>query len=210
MAEKKEKKSFSETRVYPIIFMIIVALFFGSILAVFYHSTTERIQEQRELRLRSAILALFDLPLDDIQESYERYIIEQETAQLFYYIAQADTLTLGYCFPISGTGLWGGISALLAVNNDFNEIIAFHILDQNETPGLGGRITEESFQNQFADKEFIIENRIIEFRLVSENEPTERREVNQITGATASSQAVVSMIYRNLRQISQLLEISYE
>lgn len=203
----KEKQAFTETRIYPVIFMLIVALFFGTLLAVFYHSTTDRIREHRELRLKSAVLSVFDLPLEDVQESYERYITELETPELFYYVAQDDTLTLGYCFPIAGNGLWGGISALLAVNTDFTEIIAFQILDQNETPGLGGRISEEGFQNQFRGKAFMVDNEIVEFRLNPEDDPAGEIEVNQITGATSSSQAVVSMIFRNLQKINDIIEV---
>ena len=210
MPEKQEKQAFSETRIYPIFFMLIVAIFFGTILAVFYHSTTERIREHQELRLKSAILALFELPMEDIQESYDQHIKEEETAHLLYYTAHVDNLDLGYCFLISGNGLWGGISALLAVNTDFTKILGLHILAQNETPGLGGRIGEESFQNQFTGKSFVLDDEIIEFRLVPENEPTANREINQITGATSSSQAVVSMIYRNLQRIRRLMEVDDE
>ncbi len=49
----------------------------------------------------------------------------------------------------SGMGLWDRISGVIAVNSDVSEIIGLSILEQKETPGLGGRISEEEFQEQF-------------------------------------------------------------
>ncbi len=186
--------------------MIIVALFFGSLLAVFYHSTSERISEQRRLRLQKAVLSVFELPEDNVEEDYERYISEHEFEGMQYYIARDDTLTLGYCFAVSGSGLWGTITALLAVNEEFEQILALHILDQNETPGLGGRISEESFLEQFAGQGFIEDDRVVEFSLVPEDETAGRHEINQITGATSSSRAVVSIVYDNLQKIRNIPE----
>lgn len=204
---EKEKRVFSETRAYPIIFMLLVALFFGTLLASFYHSTKERIEENRVLRFKEAVLSVFGLPTDDIELSYQEYITEHSIDELVYYIAQDDTLKLGYCFPVRGNGLWGSISALLAVDNEFAAILAFRILEQNETPGLGGRITEEAFQSQFSGKGFFDGEKIVEYRLIPEDETAGKYEINQITGATSSSQAVVSMIFRNFQTIMNTLEV---
>ncbi len=206
----KEKIDFSETRIYPVVFMIIVALFFGTILALFYHSTSERIKEFQELRLQEAILSLFDLPLENVQASYDQYIVERTRDGLTYYVAIDDTLTLGYCFPAEGSGLWGTISGLLGVDNDFEHILAFYILDQNETPGLGGRITEPAFLKQFSGKEFRQNGEIVQFGMIPENEPTGDFEINQITGATSSSRAVVSIIYSKLRNVRSIVEADDE
>jgi Na+-transporting NADH:ubiquinone oxidoreductase subunit C len=206
----EERKAFSETRIYPIVFMILVALVFGSILALFYHSTAERISEHQQFRLQQAILSVFNLPLDEVPETYDRYIEERTATGVSYYQAREDTISLGYCFPVEGSGLWGTISGLLAVNNEFDRILAFYILDQNETPGLGGRITEPEFLDQFSDKEFRQNSEIVRFRMVPENEPTDRFEINQITGATSSSRAVVSIIHDKLQNIRSILELDYE
>jgi Na+-transporting NADH:ubiquinone oxidoreductase subunit C len=203
---EQERIPFSETRLYPVIFMLIVALFFGTILAALYHNTTARIEENRRIRLQRAVLNSFGLPVDNVEEDYPEYIREEEHRSLFYYKAVDDTLTLGYCFPIEGQGLWGSISALLAVNVEFTRIIALEILDQNETPGLGGRITEEDFLGNFREKDFISDRQIVEFRLIPEDDSPGKYDVNQITGATSSSRAVVSMVYNNLRQIRDFFE----
>ena len=112
----------------------------------------------------------------------------------------SDSILLGYCFPISGSGLWGTIQALLAVTPDFGKIINLEIIIQNETPGLGGRITENWFKDQFKGKIMIDNNIISNFVLIPENDTSGEIEINQITGATVSSKAVVDMIFKNVKQ----------
>jgi len=201
----KEKKLFSETRVYPVVFMIIVALLFGTILAVFYHSTIERVELSEELRFKQSVLSLFSLPFDDVIESYEKHIIEQEKDGYKYYVAYSDEEKIGYCFIVHGAGLWGSITCLVGVDPEFDQLIAIHILNQSETPGLGGRISEPTFQEQFAGKPIFEGEEVINYRLVPEKDAAKETEINQITGATASSKAIVDMLTDNLKKIIEIL-----
>jgi len=195
------KRAFTETKIYPIVFMILVAAIFGAILSVFYHATKEKVALHAELRLKTAILSLFDLPQEDVEISYLEHIKEKQIAGLDYYVAVSNDSTLGYCFHVTGSGMWGTITALLALDTDFKEIIGLTILDQNETPGLGGRITEEKFQSQFSGKKIRENQEIVYYRLIDESEQASELEINQITGATSSSKAVVDIIYENLQNI---------
>ena len=80
------------------------------------------------------------------------------------------------------------------------KIINIEIVDQNETPGLGGRITESWFKDQFKGKILINNNILNSFVLIPENETAKDNEINQITGATASSKALVDMIYKDVKK----------
>ena len=201
----KEKKLFRESRIYPIFFMIIVTAFFIGILATFYQLTAEKVDNYRQRQLKLMVLGTFDLPTDNVEADFQRYITYKETENFSYYQASQNDEFLGYCFPISGSGLWGTIEALLAVTPDLKKIINLEIVTQNETPGLGGRITEEWFKNQFADKLLFVDNSLQKFQLVAENETLQAEEVSQITGATASSKAVVDIIYKNMQKIDSEL-----
>ncbi len=204
----KEKKYFSETRIYPVFFMVLVALFFGLILSAFYHTTKERVATQEELRLKTAILGLFQVEYDEenIHSVYQSHIEEKEHNGIFYYQGHDNQKLLGYCFPVSGNGLWGIITALLAIDGDLEELIGLHIIDQNETPGLGGRITEEKFLDQFSGKKLTDDGKAVSFRLIGENEDADETQINQITGATSSSKAVVDMLHRNIRDILEVFD----
>ncbi len=202
-----EKKLFRETRLYPIIFMLIITIIFIGILATFYQLSLNKVTQYREVQLKKLVLKVFEFPIQNIETDYLRYISKQELEGLTYYEAKSDSVLLGYCFPISGSGLWGTIQALLAVTPDFRKIINLEIVNQNETPGLGGRITENWFKEQFHGKILFDNDVIRNFVLIPENEINEDNEVNQITGATASSKAVVDMIYKNVKKYSPELRV---
>lgn len=204
MAEEKVKKSFSDTRAYPIIFMIIITILFIGILATFYQLTLDRVQNYQQTQMQNKILNLFDLPLDNVKRDFQKYITKLELDEIIYYKAQKDSLLLGYCFPISGNGLWGKIDAFIALSQDLKILKKLEIVDQNETPGLGGRITENWFKIQFNDKIIINDNLVRKFQLISEGNVAKNQEIQQITGATASSKAVVDMIYNSVKEIKKI------
>lgn len=205
----KGKKYFSETKFYPILFMIILTIFFIGILATFHHLTAERITRYQEEKLKREILNLFSIEIVDVNTDFERYISKESEAGLDYYVAYRDSL-LGYCFPIAGQGLWGTIEALLALTPNLEHIINIAILEQNETPGLGGRITEDWFLSQFSEKPIYEEGEIISYNLIPEGEPRRAQQVNQITGATSSSRAVVRILHENAKQILRTMGVDDE
>ena len=58
-----------------------------------------------------------------------------------------------YIVPMQGSGLWGPISAYLALEDDLNTISGVVFDHQGETPGLGAEITAAFFQEQYAGKQ---------------------------------------------------------
>lgn len=204
------KKSFRDTRIYPIFFMVILTVIFIGILAAFYQSTLDRVELYRELNYKKAIISLFGYPQANIKQVFKNNFKQIKNPELNYYEATENGKITGYVFDISGSGLWGTINALIAVSPNFKKIISIDILSQNETPGLGGRITENWFKNQFRNKELINRERITWFKLVAEGEKTKINEVNQITGATFSSKAMVDMIYKEMQRITEQLGVNYE
>jgi Na+-transporting NADH:ubiquinone oxidoreductase subunit C len=203
-----EKKLFRETRIYPVVFMLIITVIFIGILATFYQLSLERVTKYKDTMMKKMVLGTFDLPVENIELDFDKYISTKEIEGLIFYEAKADSIFLGYCFPISGSGLWGTIQALLAVTPGFDKIINIEIVEQNETPGLGGRITENWFKDQFQGKVMIANDVIQNFSMIPENEPSSGMEINQITGATASSKAVVDMVYKNVKRYSPKLRAS--
>lgn len=199
----EQKKNFLDSRIYPVLFMIIVTVIFVGMLATFYQFTRERVNLYQKEQLNITILQLFDLPTERLESNFQKFIQAKEKKNLKYYQAVKDSVILGYCFPISGKGLWGRIDALIALTQDLSKIIELEIIEQNETPGLGGRITESWFKKQFENK-LIISNEVVQaFELISEGESNNDRQIQQITGATASSKAIVDMIYNNVKLIKE-------
>ena len=88
--------------------------------------------------------------------------------------------------PMKGNGLWGPISGYLAITADGSTIVGANFNHKSETPGLGGEITTEKFQQQFSGKRIREEGRTLPV------------EFDAITGATKTSNGVKEMIDRTL------------
>jgi len=190
--------------------MIIVSVIFVGILATFYELTAPKVRAYQQESNQKTILALFGLPTKAPQQAFSNFIEEKQQEGVFFYEAIQQNQLLGYAFPIRGKGLWGTIDAVVAVSPDFTKIIAFDVIKQNETPGLGGRITEKQFKQQFSNKDLLQNNELVKYNLVAEDAVKDKYEINQITGATLSSSAVVDMLYNELKDIKKSLGVSYE
>lgn len=205
----QEQQSFKESRIYPILFMMVITVFFVGMLAIFYHSTKDRVKQYEVNTFHKAVLDAFNLPDDNVELNYKKYIKELSNNKITYFKAVNDTTTLGYAFFINGKGLWGGIQSIISLTPDYKRIINLTITTQNETPGLGARITEPWFTDQFKNKDIFINNQIVKYKLVAENSTNiNNLEVKQITGATLSSKSVTDMIYNEVQKIIKDLKVT--
>jgi Na+-transporting NADH:ubiquinone oxidoreductase subunit C len=113
--------------------------------------------------------------------------VEDGTLPLFVIDRQISVI------PMKGNGLWGPISGYLAIDADGSTIIGANFDHKSETPGLGGEITTEKFQSQFAGKQIMENGRIVPI------------EVDAITGATKTSNGVKEMIDNTLEAYAPFL-----
>ncbi len=72
-------------------------------------------------------------------------------------------------------------------------------MKQNETPGLGARITEKWFKEQFRGKS-------APFTMAAEGTSEKPGELDAITGATKTSQAVLRIVNRSAEAVQDLIE----
>ena len=86
--------------------------------------------------------------------------------------------------PFSGPGLWGGIEGVMALEPDLVTIRGVRFYKQEETPGLGGEIGSDTFQNQFAGKRMISPEGVAGFRIVKPGTGADVNSVDGISGAT--------------------------
>ena len=96
--------------------------------------------------------------------------------------------------PMQGNGLWGPIWGYLAIASDGKTIVGATFGHKSETPGLGGEITTEKFQNQFAVKQIMDNVTMIPIKF------------DAITGATKTSNGVKDMIDSTLRLYEPFFE----
>ncbi|MFC1846630.1 FMN-binding protein [Chloroflexota bacterium] len=103
------------------------------------------------------------------------------------------TQKIGYAFLATGAGYGGSISILVGLE-DAQTVKGIIILSHIETPGLGSRITEPSFLNQF------IGLNINNVALTQDG-----GQIDGLTSATISSKAVVNAVKETaMEKIAQL------
>ncbi len=95
--------------------------------------------------------------------------------------------------PLSGQGYGGRIDAILALRGDMNTIAGVAVTQHSETPGLGGRIAESSWQASFPGTELRDDSGEIRFR-VARGPASGVHEVDGITGATRTGRGVTQMV----------------
>ena len=93
-----------------------------------------------------------------------------------------DSEIVGYTFKLIASGYGGDLEVTVGINMN-NKIEGVQIGEHSETPGLGAKIVEGSFTEQFNGKD--IENPLS----LTKNTPGDQ-EVQAISGATVSSDAV--------------------
>lgn len=95
--------------------------------------------------------------------------------------------------PVTGQGYGGRIDAILALRGDLNTIAGIAITGHSETPGLGGRIEEYSWQASFPGKQLRDETGELRFA-VARAAASGPYEVDGITGATRTGRGVAGMV----------------
>ena len=107
-----------------------------------------------------------------------------------------DDGSIKYVLPMYGAGLWGPIWGYVAVNDDGNTIYGANFSHEGETPGLGARIADKDFQDEFVDKHLFQEG---EFKGVvvlkkGQKSVTDAEQIDALTGATITSLGVSAML----------------
>jgi|MTBAKSStandDraft_2_1061841.scaffolds.fasta_scaffold02178_17 Na+-transporting NADH:ubiquinone oxidoreductase subunit C len=193
-----ERKSVWGTGLYTIFFMTFLTALFISLLSALFLKTRPRILVNESYDYKSAILRAAGDEGDQTDRNaviarYDSSVEEKKIPQggeLYYKVVLGDGST-AYVFPFRGGGLWGEIEGVLGYNKALTEITGFDILKQNETPGLGGRITEKWFKDQFRGKSGPFKEIVTGGEDVADDSPNS---FQAVTGATATSAAVQSMM----------------
>jgi Na+-transporting NADH:ubiquinone oxidoreductase subunit C len=185
--------------IYPIIFMALVTAVFITVLAGLNYVTADTIAFNQQNQLRQKILYIFDMVPDggtdkDIERVFNENVIEKQWGDLKGYALVEGGQEIGYAVPINGAGLWGSITGYVGLNKDYTEIMGIEFVTQSETPGLGGRISENSYKDQYRGID--ISGKTDNF-IISSPQPDSN--VDAIAGATQTSAAVVKIVNENIK-----------
>ncbi len=125
--------------------------------------------------------------------SFEEAVAQDGTV---YHIALKDSQETGYVFTTSANGYGGEIKVMTGINID-GAITKVSILAINETPGLGMKTKNENFLNQYSGKS--------EELSVTKNGNAAENEIDAITSATVSSNAVTNAVNQALEMYDEIM-----
>jgi Na+-transporting NADH:ubiquinone oxidoreductase subunit C len=173
-----------------LIFIVLLGLVTSALLLGADALTSERIELNREAKLKSAILEGFDIEytftnIHDIFEQDVDIVIEDE----YTFYVNNETGSIAYQFE--GSGLWGPISGIITLESDFETIVRITILQQEETPGLGGVVAERPYLNKYVGV------KMTPSIDVTKEGATQDNQVDAITGATGTSYAFEDILNAN-------------
>ncbi|QUH27083.1 FMN-binding protein [Serpentinicella alkaliphila] len=183
----------------PVVFMFILTLVFTLVLSTLNHVTKDKIMLNELVKQQASFLYVlnFDastLDAETINLLYNDHINEIKVNDFTLYEAYEDNRLIAYILPIEGKAVWGDLRALMALTPDFSEVIGIDILSHSETPGLGARIDDISFKEQFRG---INLNRENDLNFIIYN-PNPNGQVDAISGATGTSNALRRILNENL------------
>ncbi len=170
-----------------IIVLTVIGLISGGILAVVYQWSLPKIIQNQ---IRETDAAVYQV-LPEIA-SYKKV----EKDDLVYFKGfDKNGSWVGTAILCRGNGYQGEIKLMVGMTADLSKFTGMVILEQVETPGLGARIAEKKFQDQFRG---LAARPPIEY--VKGVAPEKPNQIQAITGATISSQAVVNIINKTVKQ----------
>lgn len=156
-----------------------------------YQGTRGRIRANEQAVLRRAVLAaagLDDVPADPAAVAERFAGLARPLDGGGYQVGERIVVV-----SRTGQGLWGPIQAMVGLDREQNRLVGIAFLAHQETPGLGARIEEAWFREQFRGLSWPV-------ALAAEGQPRTESEFDAITGATITSAAVRDLVNAAGRQ----------
>lgn len=170
-----------------IIVLALISIASGFFLALTYTYTIPHIEANAAREQEIAIL-------DTIPGAVSFEVIEGTDFPMYKGLDSGGK-TVGFAYVAEGGGFQGVITLMVGVDPEQEMITGIKILSHSETPGLGARIGEAAFQDQFEQKPI--------------NDSFEvNKDVDGVTGATVSSRAVAATLKQTLPQALEQYRVS--
>lgn len=172
--------------------LTIICSLAATALALVYTITKDPIAYQQRLKKLRAIKAVqpdYDNePDQDFIDLKTDESAEGDGGLTRFYITKKGQTPTGVVFMASAVGYGGLIDLMVGVNPE-GTITGVQVLRHTETPGLGAKITEDTFIQQFTERNLQNTNWALK---------KEGGDIDQISGATISPQAVVKALNQGL------------
>jgi Na+-transporting NADH:ubiquinone oxidoreductase subunit C len=105
-------------------------------------------------------------------------------------------------YEFSGGGVWGPIIGIITLQPDLRTIQQIRIVQQEETPGLGGVVASIPYLTKFEGIQFTPSIQVN----IPDGNPNQVNEVDSITGATRTSKAFEGILNTSYEAALPILE----
>lgn len=183
-----------ESILYVVLFTAFTAFVFVFLISWADVSTAELVAKNQELVTAQAFLNAVGRPEEDRDAALKAY-------EEFFGSATGDSAVRAsldgeeiLITRFSGMGLWGTVTGVLATDASVERIVGIDIISHSETPGLGGRIEQDWFKNQFRGERILPEGIVVRKGQGGADEDRDNGQVDGITGATLTSTSMAVML----------------
>ncbi len=186
---------------YTVVVSVISAFLFVFLLSLAYGATKGKVEENQRLIEARAYLVAAGIEVDEdmdieasFNSSYPNFDIES-TYQKTTVNGKAVVVS-----PFQGNGLWGTITGVIGMTSDLQRIVGFEIVSHVETPGLGGRIDEAWFKEQFKG-EYAANGIVVKHGGSGGDTDPDNGQVDGITGASRTSDSIQIIVNQQIDKI---------
>ncbi len=185
-------------KVWMVAFVLILGSVWTTALIGVDKLTFPIIQEHEREKLRISVLDALSIPYEakDTEQVFNGNVESVEKGKKKIYRSKMGDIA----FRISGNGVQGPISGVVAMQSDLKIIKGITIVHQEETPGLGDRVFEKETLDRFKGKK--IEPQLL---ILSPGKAKKENEVDGITGATITGKAFEKILNRQIREYIALI-----
>lgn len=167
-------------------------------------------EANKEAEMTRKVLGALQVPVEEgtsaiaLSDVFKKNVnVEVRSEREIYTYASPDApdQVLATAVQFFGPGLWGPIKGIVALEPDMQTIRGLTVIEQEETPGLGGEIATEEFCAQFAGKAAKNEAGRIGIAINGTGGQLNDTQVNAITGATITCDKLQAIINEALTVI---------
>lgn len=170
-------------KIYPIMFVTLI-VFISVTLLIFTESFTSAVLQARlQQQVEEELVSIFP----EIDSS-----VYNEESEIYTLLSGG--VPIGYAFLAIGSGYSGDIAILVGLE-DSETVKGIIILSQQETPGIGDRITGDGFTSQFAG-----------LNIDAVNFRQDGGQIDGLAMATISSEAVIDAVRDTAMEKVKLIE----
>jgi len=170
-----------------VIALTAIAAVCGFLLATVKKGTEKRIEEQILINVQGpAVNSVLANSTNNLLQDRQDITIDDQKYLVF--VGKKEGQIWAFCFESNATGFGGDIGVMVGFDLKNDKLTGIGILSHKETPGLGARVTEETFTNNFRGRA-ITET----FKVKKDNGV-----IDAVSGATISSRAVCAAVEKSL------------